>query len=87
MRRFARGSCRASRVGSVDRACAAAWQPSLAGVLRRVGVVPSETRLSRRGFMAVPPEYFPLFDIQVVQGRAFTSREADEGAAVALSVR
>ena len=64
---------------------AAAWQPSLAGVLRRVGVVPSETRLEQTaGFMAVSPEYFPLFDIQVVQGRAFTSREADEGAAVAL---
>jgi predicted permease len=64
---------------------AAAWQPSLAGVLRRVGVVPSETRLEQTaGFMAVSPEYFPLLDIQVVQGRAFTSREADEGAAVAL---
>jgi ABC-type antimicrobial peptide transport system permease subunit len=34
--------------------------------------------------MAVSAEYFPLLDIQVVQGRAFTSREADEGAAVAL---
>jgi ABC-type antimicrobial peptide transport system permease subunit len=34
--------------------------------------------------MAVSPEYFPLFDVQVVQGRAFTPREADEGAAVAL---
>jgi predicted permease len=64
---------------------AAAWQPSLAGVLRRVGVVPSETRLEQTaGYMAVSPEYFQLLDIKVVQGRAFTSREADEGAAVAL---
>ena len=53
--------------------------------LERVGVVPSETRLEQTaGFMAVSPEYFPLLDIQVVEGRAFTSREADEGAAVAL---
>jgi hypothetical protein len=64
---------------------ASAWQPSLAGVLRRVDVVPSQTGLEQTaGFMAVSPEYFPLFDIQVVQGRAFTTREADEGAAVAL---
>jgi putative ABC transport system permease protein len=64
---------------------AAAWQPSLAGVLRRVAVVPSETRVEQTtGFMAVSPEYFPLLDVQVVQGRAFTMREADEGAAVAL---
>jgi len=64
---------------------AAAWQPSAAGALRRVGVVPSETRIEQTaGFMAVSAEYFPLLDIQVVQGRAFTTREADEGAAVAL---
>jgi predicted permease len=64
---------------------AAAWQPSLAGVLRRVAVVPSATRIEQTAeFMAVSAEYFPLLDIQVVQGRAFTSREADEGAAVAL---
>jgi len=64
---------------------AAAWQPSVAGVLRRVGVVPSQTRIEQTaGFMSVSPEYFPALDIQVVQGRAFTSREADEAAAVAL---
>jgi predicted permease len=64
---------------------AVAWQPSLAGVLRRVAVVPSETRVEQTaGFMAVSAEYFPLLDVQVVQGRAFTTREADDGAAVAL---
>jgi predicted permease len=64
---------------------AAAWQPTLAGVLRRVGVVPSQTRIEQTaGFMAVSSEYFPLLDIQVLQGRAFTSQEADEGAPVAL---
>jgi ABC-type antimicrobial peptide transport system permease subunit len=34
--------------------------------------------------MVVSPDYFPMFDIQVVRGRAFTDREADDGAPVAL---
>ena len=58
---------------------------ALASPLRRVDVVASQTRIEQTaGFMVVSPDYFPMFDIQVVRGRAFTDREADEGAPVAL---
>jgi predicted permease len=39
------------------------------------------------GYTVVSPEYFTLFDIQVVRGRAFTSAEAAAGAPVALVSR
>ena len=39
------------------------------------------------GYTVVSPEYFTLFDIQVVRGRAFTSAEAVAGAPVALVSR
>jgi predicted permease len=69
---------------SVERV-AAAWQAPLNGTLRQIGVVASETRIEETaGFMVVSPDYFPLFEIQVVQGRAFTTLEADAGAPVAL---
>jgi predicted permease len=68
---------------SVERV-AASWRVPF-GTLRQVGVVASQTRIERAaGFMVVSPDYFPLFDIQVVQGRAFTAVEADESAPVAL---
>jgi hypothetical protein len=64
---------------------AAAWRPPLLGPLAPVGVVASGTRIERNaGFMVVSPEYFPLFDIRIVQGRSFTSEESDAGAPVAL---
>jgi hypothetical protein len=64
---------------------AASWAAPLNGTLRRVGVVASQSRIEQNaGFMVVSPEYFPLFDIQVVRGRAFTAQEADDGAAVAM---
>jgi predicted permease len=64
---------------------AAAWQPPLNGALRRIGVVASQSRIEQTtGFMVVSADYFPLFDIQVVGGRAFTTQEADDGAAVAM---
>jgi predicted permease len=63
---------------------AAAWKPPLTG-LATIGVVASSTRVERTaGFTVVSPEYFPLFDIRVVRGRAFTRGEADEDAAVVL---
>jgi predicted permease len=64
---------------------AATWTVPLASPLRRVDVVASQTRIEQTaGFMVVSPDYFPMFDIQVVRGRAFTDREADDGAPVAL---
>src|SRR6185503_3677418 len=64
---------------------AATWTVPLASPLRRVDVVASQTRIEQTaGFMVVSPDYFPMFDIQVVRGRAFTDREADAGAPVAL---
>jgi predicted permease len=69
---------------SIER-IAAAWHPPLVTPLTSVNVVASQTRLAQSvGFMAVSPDYFPLFDIRVLQGRAFTTLEGDDSAPVAL---
>ena len=69
---------------TVERVAAASKSP-LAGPLEPIGVVASATRFERTaGFTAVSPEYFPLFDIRIVRGRAFTVDEADQGAPVVL---
>jgi predicted permease len=63
----------------------AAWKAPLAGALPLLDVVASETHIERAaGFMVVSPDYFPMFDVRVVRGRAFTKREADDDAAVAV---
>jgi putative ABC transport system permease protein len=72
---------------SVDRV-AAAWRAPLVGPLPTIDIVASETHIQRAaGFMVVSPEYFPVFGVRVVQGRAFTKQEADDGAPVALVSR
>jgi predicted permease len=64
---------------------AAAWRVPLTGPMSPIGVVASRTRIEQTaGFMVVSPDYFPLFGIRIVRGRAFTAPEADEGAGVAL---
>lgn len=64
---------------------AAAWKAPLLGELEPIVVQASGSRIEHAvGFTAVAPEYFPLFDIDIVRGRPFTPREADDNAAVAL---
>jgi predicted permease len=70
---------------SVD-AVAVAWRPPLiAGPLPTIQAKASTTGVSTAlGFMAVSPEYFGLFEIDIAVGRPFTLGEARESAAVAL---
>jgi predicted permease len=64
---------------------AAAWRPPKTTTLQPMDVIASETRIQQTiGFTVVSSEYFPVFRIPIVRGRAFTAREADEGAALAI---
>ena len=69
---------------TVERVAAAMKSP-LSGPLEPIDVVASATRLERNaGFTAVSPAYFPLFDIRIMRGRAFTVEEADQSAPVVV---
>jgi hypothetical protein len=64
---------------------AAAWRVPLFGPMSSIGVVASRTHIEQSaGYLVVSPDYFPLFGVRIVRGRAPTALEADEGAAVAL---
>ena len=65
---------------------AASWKPPLIkGSLPTTRVTASGTSIALiAGYTAVSPEYFTMFDIQIVRGRAFTAAEAAAGAAVAM---
>ncbi len=65
---------------------AVTWKPPLmAGPLPTARVTASATSIAQNaGYTGVSPEYFTLFDIQIVRGRTFTPAEAAAGAAVAL---
>ena len=64
---------------------AASWKPPLMGSLPTTLVTASGTRIAQSaGYTAVSPEYFTMFDIQIVHGRAFTPAEAAAGSAVAI---
>ena len=65
---------------------AVTWKPPLMnGSLPTARVTASATSIAQNaGYTAVSPEYFTLFDIQIVRGRTFTAAEAAAGAAVAL---
>lgn len=64
---------------------AASWKPPLMGPLPTTLVTASGTRIAQSaGYTAVSPEYFTMFDIQIVRGRTFTPAEAAAGSAVAI---
>jgi macrolide transport system ATP-binding/permease protein len=64
---------------------AASWKPPLMGSLPTTLVTASGTRIAQSaGYTAVSPEYFTMFDIQIVRGRTFTPAEAAAGSAVAI---
>jgi predicted permease len=65
---------------------AVTWKPPLfAGPLPTTEMTASATSIARNtGYTGVSPDYFKLFDIQIVRGRTFTAAEAASGAAVAL---
>jgi len=64
---------------------AIAAKPPLMGPLPTARMTASLTGVAQSaGYMVVSPEYFPMFDVQVVRGRTFTPAEAAGGTAVAL---
>ena len=65
---------------------AVTWKPPLmGGPLPTTQVTAATTNLAQTvAYTGVSPEYFSLFDIPIVRGRAFTTAEAAAGAAVAV---
>jgi predicted permease len=65
---------------------AVTWKPPLiGGPLPTTRVTASVTSIAHNvGYTGVSPEYFTLFDIQIVRGRTFTPAEAAAGAGVAV---
>jgi predicted permease len=69
---------------AVEQVAVTSKPPGMGG-LPTIGVTASATRIAQNtGYTVVSPEYFALFDVQIVRGRAFTVAEAREGAAVTL---
>ena len=64
---------------------AGVWRPPMVSSLPTTAVKASTTNIARSvGYTGVSPEYFALFDIQMVRGRPFTTAEAAAGSAVAV---
>ena len=64
---------------------AGVWRPPMGSSLPTTAVKASTTNIATTvGYTGVSPEYFALFDIQIVRGRPFTPAEAAAGSAVAL---
>ena len=64
---------------------AGVWKPPMVSSLPITAVKASTSNIATNvGYTGVSPEYFALFDIQIVRGRPFTTAEAAAGSAVAL---
>jgi predicted permease len=71
--------------GVVEQIAVASKPPLVNGPLPTTRVTASATSIAHiTGYTIVSPEYFSLFDVQIMRGRAFTPAEAATGAAVAL---
>ena len=56
---------------------AVSWRPPLAFSLRTTAVTASASNIAKNvGYMGVSAEYFGVFDIRILRGRAFTPAEA-----------
>jgi predicted permease len=74
--------------GAVQEIAYTSKPPGLGAALPTARMTALATNVvENAGYTLVSPEYFALFDIDVVRGRAFTSAEAASGAAVVLVSR
>jgi len=70
---------------AVEHVAVASKPPVVMGQLPTTRMTASATSIAQNiGYTVVSPEYFALFDIQIVRGRSFTPAEASAGATVAL---
>jgi predicted permease len=70
---------------AVEGVAVASKPPVVNGRLPTTRMTASATSIVQNtGYTVVSPEYFALFDIQIVRGRTFTPAEASAGATVAL---
>jgi predicted permease len=70
---------------AVEGVAVASKPPMANGPLPTTRMTASVTSIVQNtGYTVVSPEYFALFDIQIIRGRTFTPAEASTGATVAL---
>ena len=64
---------------------AVSWRPPLGFSLRTTAVTASASNIAKEiGYMGVSAEYFAVFDIRILRGRAFTPAEAAARAALVV---
>jgi predicted permease len=81
-------AARLTSSGAVQDVVYTSKPPGMGGVLPTATLMASTTkRAEPTGYTFVSPNYFSLFDIRIVRGRAFTMAEAQGGAPVVLVSR